>query len=156
MALRPDGLTLAVATLASRLTRGPRLSCPATGFTCLLAPDADPGLQTTKRLVEADRDLMLQIIAPLWLATRRLTAEELAEDVAEVGRTRTRKIESLESEVPIGIRFLLFEYALGVEAINVVKLPLQRITQDFISLGNPFETIFGVAITAGPIFEKLS
>src|SRR6266516_3502405 len=90
---------------------------------------------------------MLHILAALRFAAEGLALKDLSEDLTKMRCSRVREVKTLEAEIPSGSASMLFQHALRVETVQVIKLPLHRITEDLISLRHPLETFLGVAIT---------
>src|SRR5262249_18688815 len=72
--------------------------------------------------------------------------ENLAEEFAEIRMCRIAEIKTLEAE-PSSLRSVRFQNAFGIETVHVIELPLGRVTQNVIRLGNSLETIFRMTIT---------
>src|SRR5204863_5826667 len=74
-------------------------------------------------------------------------AGEVSEDFAEIGCARSRKVDPLEAEPPVGSRAALFQNAIRVKAVDVVKFALQGITENVVGLSDPLEAFFRVTVT---------
>src|SRR4030095_9111831 len=96
------------------------------------ALNTDSCLQPRDRIRKANRDLILDVLSSFRFASRRSFEEHLGKHVGF--RRRGAKDKTLEAESPGCLRFLRIEDALGIKAVVIVELPLQRIAEDFISL----------------------
>src|SRR5438128_8126609 len=74
-------------------------------------------------------------------------AGDVSKDFAEVGSARSRKIEPLKAESPVGSGAALFQNAIRIEAVEVVEFALQGITKNVVRLGDPLEALFGMTVT---------
>src|SRR4029434_8383401 len=89
---------------------------------------------------KSDGYLVFEVLSALGIASRRPFGEELRKHFP-FGRSRTCKVETLEAEAPGRVSFVLREYTVGVEAVAVVELALQRVAEDFVSFRNAFEVL---------------
>src|SRR5579884_449112 len=110
----------------------PRTSATAAaGRTERFAPDADGGFQTADRIVEAQSDLVFQILSALGFTPQRLTRKCLVEDFGDSGSVASTEIEAFEGESPL-CRLRAGKDSFGIETVLVVKLSLGRIAENFI------------------------
>ena len=144
MTFRTRPLTGSVAQSAGALTRTWLLSRSTAEAAHIHPRQINPGRAAANGLVETDGNGMLEILPAFRVPA--VAPRSLAEDIAEIQIAGPAEVESLKSEPPTGLRSAAFEDSFSIETVQVVKLTLQRITEDVVCLRNPLETIFRMAI----------
>ena len=147
MSLDARGLARAAAWRARQFARARRLSRAIARRARMQAGHADFRIHASNRFFKTDRNRTFDILPSLWMARPVPAANNVSEDLAEVGRARSRKIEPLEAEPPVGSRAALFQNAIRVKAVDVVEFALQGITENVVCLRDPLEALFRMTVT---------
>jgi len=82
---------------------------------------------------------MLEILPSFGPAAHRLAGKDMTENLAELGVVLFAEIEALETESPIRICVVRFQYAIGIETVHVIELAFAGIAEDVVRLGDPLE-----------------
>jgi len=105
---------------------------------------SDSSPASAKRILEADRDAVLQVRPGFRLPA--LGTVLWTKDIAEIQAAGTAETESLKTEAPVRLGPIAFQDPFRVKAVHIVKLALHRIAEDVVCLGDPLEALFGVMV----------
>src|SRR2546423_1364207 len=115
--------------------------------------EAEARTGASQRIIKTDRDGMFEVL-PAFRLTGILTPGCMAEYLVEGRIVRRREVEPSKAETPTRFSPTLFQNPVCVKAVDVVELALQRITENVVRLGDPFEVLFCMPVTRVDIRMK--